>query len=219
MDTSAGSLTDIQKRVLAALEDVEPPFVLGGGGAVAGVYFGHRLTRDLDLFWRDRSHVGELLPIVQRKLEGAGFSVTTLQSAPAFVSLRVTDEASTVVVDLIAEPSASIEPPAKHRVGSAEILVETPHALLVEKLCALLGRAELRDLIDVEALVNRGENLSSAISDAPRRDSGFSPLTLAWVLRDFDVNAVARALGNDDGTAARLEAFRDGLIAELVKPA
>jgi hypothetical protein len=89
----------------------------------------------------------------------------------------------------------------------------TSRAILVEKLCALLERSELRDLVDVEALVRNGEDLDMAIRDAPLRDSGFSPLTLAWVLRELDVKSSGSA-----ADAERLDAFRERLIARLVTP-
>jgi hypothetical protein len=135
-----------------------------------------------------------------------------------FVELRVADLSSVVVVDLIAEPTSSLEPPQLCRIGRSDILVDTAHAILTEKLCALLGRSELRDLVDVEALVRSGEDLSSAIADAPRRDSGFSPLTLAWVLRDWDVRKIASSAGLSDADAELLEHFRQSLIDRLITP-
>jgi len=72
--------------------------------------------------------------------------------------------------------------------------------------------------VDVDALLRSGQSLETAIADAPRRDSGFSPLTLAWVLRDFDVHALAPSAGLDAPSAADLDAFRLALIARLVDP-
>ena len=76
----------------------------------------------------------------------------------------------------------------------------------------------MRDLIDVQALVESGEDLDSALAAAPRRDSGFSPLTLGWVLRDLDVNGLAGSLGFGDDVAERLDAFRRSLVERLVTP-
>ena len=216
MVSSGGKLSRIQRRVLEVLGSVEPPFVLSGGAALAGVHLGHRTTRDLDLFWRNRAQLEGLPQIVERSIATAGLAVETLQTSPAFVQLRVSDETAVVVVDLIAEAADSIEPPARHRFGDVEILVDSARAILAEKLCALLERSELRDLIDVEALLRAGEKLDVALADAPRRDRGFSPLTLAWVLRGLDVHAVAPSAGLDEAAAEKLDAFRQRLIEELV---
>lgn len=205
-------------RVLDALAGVEPRFVLTGGGALAGVHLGHRRTRDLDLFWRNREQLGTLPHLVEERLTSRGFLVDVLQRAPAFVQLRVTDGDATVIVDLVAEPTDSIEAAERHMIGTEEILVDSPRAILAEKLCALLERAEPRDLIDVEALLDRGESLAVAIVDAPRRDSGFSPLTLAWVLRDLNVRDLATSTGLDQDTASRIDAFRNSLIEQLIEP-
>jgi hypothetical protein len=58
-----------------------PPWTLTGGGALAGVHLGHRVTRDLDLFWRSRSELGSL--------RADGLEVETLRTAPAFGELGV----------------------------------------------------------------------------------------------------------------------------------
>ena len=218
MDTSGGKLDELQKRVLDSLAAVRPPFILGGGAALAGVHLAHRKTRDLDLFWRDQAQFGDIPRLIEARLANEGLTVSPLQRSPLFVELRVADASSTVVVDLIAEPTSSLEPPRLCRIGRSDILVDTPHAILTEKLCALLGRSELRDLIDVEALVRSGEDLSSAIADAPRRDSGFSPLTLAWVLRDWDVRNIALSAGLSEADAEMLERFRQALMDRLITP-
>jgi hypothetical protein len=197
---------------------MDPPFVLTGGGALAGVHLGHRNTRDLDLFWRNRDRLGTLPQIVERRLTDLGLSVTTVQTAPAFVQMRITDGLSVVIVDLVAEPSDAIEQAESHTIGGEEILVDSKRAILAEKLCALLERAEVRDLIDVEALLESGESLEIGIADAPRRDSGFSPLTLAWVLRDLNVVELAALAGLSGEVAGRLDEFRKSLIETLIVP-
>jgi hypothetical protein len=73
--------------------------------------------------------------------------------------------------------------------------VDQPHEILVTKLCALLGRSELRDLEDVRALLDAEGDLARALADAPRKEAGFSPVTLAWVLEQLPVAAMGRALG------------------------
>src|SRR5687767_11009767 len=94
--SSGGRLDALQIRVLDALADVDPRFVLSGGGALAGVYLGHRTTRDLDLFWRNREELGTLPNLAEQRLAQDGLSVTRLQTAPAFVQLQVSDGDSVV---------------------------------------------------------------------------------------------------------------------------
>jgi hypothetical protein len=141
--------------------------------------------------------------------------VEILQGEPSFARLRVTRARETVMVDLIAEPVAPVESPASIDVGGVFILVATPHDSLVDKLCALLGRSELRDLEDVRVLIESGGDLKRALDDAPRKDGAFSPLTLAWVLRNLDISRLAQASDWDGEAAARLETYRDRLVDEI----
>jgi hypothetical protein len=95
--------------------------------------------------------------------------------------------------------------------------IDSAHEILVNKLCALLHRSELRDLLDVEALLEHGGDLERALADAPRKDGGFSPLTLVWVVRELPIEAMTRASGLSAGDAGRASAFPDELVERIVK--
>jgi hypothetical protein len=195
--------------------------VLSGGAALAGFHLKHRTTRDLDLFWHGREGIALEAAEVRRRLEKEGVQIDTIQSSPAFWRFRVTDRAETVIVDLVADQAPVILPPVGVTLIDTVIWVDAPHEILVNTLCALLGRMELRDLIDLQALLDAGEDLAAGLRDAPRKDAGFSPVTLAWVLRDLPLAELADRLGHDGQSARRLIEARDGLVArllELAKP-
>jgi hypothetical protein len=204
----------LQERVLELLADVEPGWTWTGGAALAGVHLGHRSTRDLDLFWRDCSELGDVHKVVASRLKSANLDVDVLQSAVAFHRLRVSNPLGSVVVDLVADPVGAIEDPVSANLKGVTIHLDSMHEILVNKLCTLLSRSELRDLIDVRELLARGGDLDRALADAPRKDGGFSPLTLAWLLRDLPVESVARAQGESGDDLAE---FRDKLVERLTK--
>jgi hypothetical protein len=212
---SGSKLTRLQRRILTALAGISPAWTLTGGGALAGVHLGHRLTRDLDLFWRNRRELGDLLRTTEAALSAAGLEPRLLQTAPAFAQLRVADDRDVCMVDLVAEPFGPIEVPVRVEIDGVGIAVDTRHEILASKLATLLERSELRDLIDVKVLLEAGEDFTSALRDAPAKDAGFSALTLAWVLKDFDVRLGARTLEIGDREAADLVEFRDQLIERL----
>jgi len=215
-------LTDLQNRLLKILAATDPPWTLVGGGALAAVHLRHRTTRDLDLFWRGLIELGELPVDVERQLREAALSVEPIQRSATFVRLRVADHQDTVILDLVADPSAEIEPDGISLIDGVEIRVAGKHAILVSKLCALLSRSELRDLIDVRALLDAGGDLDQALRDAPAVDGGFSPLTLAWVLESLEPERLAEAAGVVREEAVALIAFRSGLVKRLLgltKPA
>ena len=216
MSDSNVGLDALQRRILEALGDIEPRWTLVGGGALAGFLLHHRTTRDLDLFWRGLDELGRLGRDCEQRLRARGLEVSIAQDRPSFVRLRVGDGASTTLVDLVADPSTAIDAPDRVKVGSATIDVSAVHDLFVDKLCTLLSRSEIRDLIDTRALLDNGADLDRALADAPRRDAGFSLLTLTWVLRGFGVERLGRVAGLAQSDIAALARFRDEFIAQLV---
>ena len=122
-------------------------------------------------------------------------------------------------MDLVADPTPIADQPERTAVGDREILVETSHQLLVNKLCALLSRSELRDLVDVRELLAKGEDLVRALQDCPRQDAGFSPLTFGWSMRGLRLDRLGVALGFDAVEIRGLEQFRDELVERVVTAA
>jgi len=216
---SGDRLTALQRRILGVLAEITPRWTLTGGGALAGVHLGHRETRDLDLFWRNRSELGTLVADALSVLRAAGLDIHVLRTAPALSELRVSDGRDICVVDLVAEPFAAIEPPEQAVVEGTAISVDSKHEILASKLATLLERSEARDLVDVKALLDSGGDLQAGLRDAPKKDAGFSPLTLAWVLKDFDPRPAVKALGWSAREAEELVSFRQWLISRLTASA
>ncbi|HEU4732830.1 MAG TPA: nucleotidyl transferase AbiEii/AbiGii toxin family protein [Kofleriaceae bacterium] len=213
-----GRLSSLQERVLRLLADIEPPWTLTGGAALAGFHTHHRATRDLDLFFRPQAALGTVVGAVREHLERDGLNVAVLRTSPSFSQLEIRDASESVVVDLVADPTPIAEPPRAVPLGAAMILVDTPHQLLVNKLCALLSRSELRDLVDVRELL-RGGDLERALEDCPRQDAGFSPLTFGWSMRGLRIDRLAAALGWASQDIVELERFRDELVDRVVAAA
>jgi hypothetical protein len=212
----ASKLTPLQERILKVLGQAVAGWRLVGGAALVGFYLGHRTTRDLGLFWSQRTELGDLPARVTGSLGREGLQVASVQTEPAFHRLRVTDGTEVTVVDLVAEPAAAASPPMNFLLGEVSLAVEPFHDIFVSKLCALLGRTEVRDVIDVRALLAAGGDLRLAVADAPAKDGGFSALTLAWLLRGLDVPKLARAATLEDNDAAALAAFVADLIQRLL---
>lgn len=211
-------VSHLQRAILRVLGTLEPRPVVTGGAALAAFYTGHRETRDVDAFWRDRPLLGDVTALVLTALAGESLDVAVLQRTPAFVRLRVRQGAEVCLLDLVADPVVTIEPAVMHDVDGVKVAADSPHDILVNKVCSLLERAELRDLTDAMALVEAGGDLPRALADAPRKDGGFSPLTLAWVLETTPFEELAAGGDLDEQSLQRLRAFRRGLIDVLTQP-
>jgi len=216
---ASGGLTPLQEHALEVLAGLEPPWTLTGGAALAGFHLHHRGTRDLDFFWHGREQLGDCADEVVRRIRAAGLKVESLQRSGSFQRLRVSDDREVTLLDLVAEPVPPVEPALDVAHRAVRIRIDTQHEILVNKLCALLGRAEFRDLIDVRAILAAGGDLARALRDAPKKDGGFSPLTLAWILRGLPVGAMAEEEGVSPSDARELARFRDELVARLTAAA
>ncbi len=212
-------LTALQARVLELLADADGDWTLTGGGALVGVYFGHRTTRDLDLFLHGRTKLGDEERICRERLEAAGLDVRVLQRSAAFLRLQVRDGAEDVLVDIVAEPVPFAEAPREVRFGAGVLRVDTTREILANKLGALIQRSELRDLVDLEVLLENGGDLGQGLRDASRKDGGFSPLTAGWALANFDVRTQAALSELGEARCAQLEAFRDSLATRIARAA
>ncbi len=92
-------------------------------------------------------------------------------------------------------------------------LVGPPEEILANRLCALLTRSEIRDLVDTRALELAGYKVEDALSAAALKDSGLTPAQLGWVLNQID-------LGDDlilpgGVSTEELRSYLAGLIARL----
>ena len=184
-------------------------FFLTGGAALAGYYFGHRTTEDLDFFSTESSlEEGELA--LTAAAEDAGATIERVKTFPAFQRRIVRRGAESVVVDLVRDPTASQLP--KEQRGSVRL--DSLLEILANKLCALLGRSELRDLVDAFVLERRGGlTAEEALPIALQKDRGATPGQLAWVLSQIRI-------GNDAHIPAGissvdLQAYLVDLIARL----
>lgn len=191
----------------------ESAFFLTGGAALAGFYLGHRESQDLDLFTTE-STLERGSTALREVAAEMGASLEALRTAPDFQRflLRLGDEA--LVVDLVRERVPQLYP-EKRRVGV--VFVDPPEEILANKLCTLLSRAELRDLVDVKALEEAGYRVEDHIAAANRKDGGLTAAQLAWVLGDLELGDEAKPPGGVSVT--ELREYLGGLRARLARMA
>lgn len=186
---------------------------------LVGFYTKHRVTRDLDLFFHHQKTLGSIVADATRALQASGMSVMPLHTSSMFAQLDVRSGAESVVLDLVADPTPVAEIAQLLILGDVRIMVETPHQLLVNKLCALVSRSELRDLVDIRALIESGVDLARALRDCPGQDAGFSPLTFAWGAQCLPLRRVATAQAWSESDIQGLEGFRDDLVTRVIAEA
>jgi hypothetical protein len=143
----------------------------------------YRETHDLDLFTL-MDVMKEGSSAVAEAAREMGARLESIQTSPDFRRYMLTLESEAIVIDLIRERVAQIVE-NKPRIGLVSI--DPPEEILANKLCALLGRAEIRDLVDVRALEALGYPVESALAAAALKDGGLTPGQLSWVLSQINL--------------------------------
>lgn len=203
-------LTALQCDLLAAFFEREQRFFLTGGAALAGFYLGHRGTDDLDLFARPGPSLDDALRAMRDACASCGAAVETLQSLADFKRLLARRGDETCVIDLVIDRAPAIDD-EKSTFGS--VRVDTLREITANKLCAVVGRSEAKDLVDLMELQRAGADLVKAVEDASLKDASADPATIAWVLDQIAIGAEAPLPGDVDREA--LEAFRVHLVKVL----
>ena len=196
---------------LTAFFQREHRFFLTGGAALVGFHLGHRETHDLDLFTLE-DVMNEGFAVVQEVARQMSASLESLQTSPDFRRFLLRRGNEAVVIDLVRERVAQAIPEKLH-IG--EIRVDPPEEILANKLCALLSRSEIRDLVDVRALEVLGYSLENAFVAAQQKDRGLTHAQLAWVLEQIELGADVVPPG--DVSRQELQDYLDDLIARLKK--
>ena len=204
-------LDRLQRDLLDAFFRRETRFFLTGGAALAGFHLGHRTTQDLDLFAMEAvlDEGAAALAAAAREL---GAEIEGLRTAPDFRRSLVRRGSESVVVDLVHERVPQVRP-VKLNVGAVRI--DPLEEIFANKLCALLSRAEIRDLVDLRALEQVGCRLEEGLAAGAQKDGGLTPSQLAWVLSQVVVPTSEDLPGQVD--AAELAAYLDDLVKRLVR--
>lgn len=202
-------LNDLQRDFLREFFRRENRFYLSGGAALVGFYFGHRETLDLDLFTLE-DEIENGFRLVNETAKTLNASIEAIQTAPDFRRLLIRRGDEVVIVDLIREYVFQLEP-EKREIGG--IRVDSPEEILANKLCALLSRSEIRDLVDARELEKAGFDLEKALDAAQRKDTGLTAAQLAWVLSQIKLGEDSTPPGNV--SVSELRDYLNDLTARL----
>ncbi len=204
-----GRLTTRQLALAQAFFRQSPPgFFLTGGAVLVGWELAHRTTDDLDLFTTssDAMMAGELA--LRHAAQELGGTVSALTTTPDFRRFLIQFADETLKVDLVRDSTVQHFP----KVQRAGVVTDAAEEIFVNKLCTLVERSEVRDLIDVMCLEAKGLRVEAYLARAQMKDAGVTPATLAWLLRTM---AIPAALPGGFERATVI-AFRDDLERRLL---
>jgi hypothetical protein len=157
-------------------------FCLAGGYAVQAHGFVDRVSKDVDLFTTMAAAVD--FPAAQTAvvtaLEADGLTVVVEREGATFARLAVTDPSSGETSTLELGVDWRAFPPVQLAIGP----VLHPVDAAANKLCALFGRAAVRDYIDVHGVLEDGRYTGpELLAMAAEHDPGFDPAMFAEALQ------------------------------------
>ena len=174
-------LTDFQENLARLLsENRSFDSYLAGGAAILIEPNTKRFSNDLDYFHDSEARVAEAFSADQGLIENNGYSVDVDLNQPGFVRAIVRKDGHATKVEWARDSAWRFMPTVRDvRVG----FVLHPVDLAVNKVLALAGRDEPRDILDTLHFHQRVLVLGALCWAACGKDPGFTPLSLLELLR------------------------------------
>jgi hypothetical protein len=175
------TLYPFQDRILKVIRSTDTEFYLTGGTAASRGYLNHRFSDDLDLFVNDDARFTLWAERIIQDLGKADCGQLTVnQKEERFVRLSLARPDLTLKIEMINDVPAHTgmvkEHPVLGRLDSAE-------NILGNKITALLGREEPKDMADIWGFCCRMDlPIKDAITSAQSKAAGVFPADLARIL-------------------------------------
>jgi hypothetical protein len=181
------ALTPLKRAFLEAFFEQNQSFYLTGGSALGIFYLGHRLSYDLDLFTQDSVEWRLLRNEMMRIADGLGARLKSLTSSPEFHRFELVRGEEREIIDLAVEGVPQVDP-EKQRFG--RIRVDTLREIMTNKVCTLVERSEIKDLVDLYFLNKRGYRVADYLELARTKEGGLDPATISHLLSGVSLDEV-----------------------------
>ena len=143
------------QRALRLVDDIQrhgglaDPFWTFGGGTVLMFRFGHRLSKDIDIFVPDPQYLGYVTP----RLSDTAASLTEeyTEMPGSFVKLQFEEGE----IDFVAAPNLTDAAWERWEIQGRPVRVETAAEVIAKKMVHRGDRATARDLFDLAMVVER----------------------------------------------------------------
>ena len=139
-------LYQLQDKFLSWWLSLGLPFYLTGGTALGRFYLNHRFSDDLDFFTNANAQYINSIAELNRKIKGR-FEVNMQQSlfADDFTRFFITEDDHFLKIELVNDIEYYAGKPTPYKYG----FIDTPLNILSNKLTALVGRDEPKDIFDI----------------------------------------------------------------------
>jgi len=214
MDASGyANLYALQDEALATVFAEPAGFYLTGGTALSRFYLGHRYSDDLDLFTHDVGIFGDAFRLVYSKIQKRWPDPELEVDARDFKRIRIIAGGMTLKLDFVADRVGRIGVPV--RIGTT--YVDTVRNILGNKLCAIMGRDEARDIADLLCIARKRRFFWSSVLTEVADKESFQLEDLLFRLSTFPVAQLSTVPFIQEEPLALYRGFLDTLREDLAR--
>jgi len=180
-----GILTPLQQVFLTRFfaYNVGQQFFLTGGTALAAFYLYHRLSEDVDLFTVDEGILDAAQDAMLTIGEDTGWKIGLQRLSPHFLRASLTrPDGESLKAELVQDVGEQFG----EKQWCDGIRVDSLVNIAANKVAAILGRADVKDFIDLYFLIRRiGYDFDKFLEMAKQKDLGLTEFYLAGMLRQI----------------------------------
>lgn len=179
-------LTSYQVQILRAFfaTDFAKPFFLTGGTALSGFYFAHRESQDLDFFSLTPIDTLQLNQITAQLATLTHATITTKMQTPMYYEIYLENKPDNWIqrLDFVQE-----QPVRFGELANIDgVMVDSLENIGSNKICAILGRLEVKDYIDLYTILHQSPFTFEQLFDlAKQKDLGLNEFTFASSIGDI----------------------------------
>jgi len=174
-------LTAIQKNIAKILSiNRSPESHLAGGAAIHLNANTQRFSFDLDYFHDSIESVAIAFDLDMKRLSNEGYEVEILVTQPGFIQVLISKNNESTKVEWSHDTAWRFLPVIKDESVGYQL---HPIDLAVNKVLALIGRSEARDLIDTLFVHKQVLSLGALCWAAAGKDPGFTPMLILDLIR------------------------------------
>lgn len=193
------ALYRLQDKVLSIVFSVKTGYYLTGGTCLHRFYQEKRYSDDLDLFSNDNQLFRDDARLIRRSLVDAGVPLEIRVDTRDFVRFLVEDS---LQVDLVND--------RVFRFGSSvrtngNILLDNLENIGANKICAVLGRDDPKDIFDLYTIYCSSEVNWSAIMSAAEKKCNFDMEELRFRLESFPLSLLEMLQVKDSSFVSDLQ--------------
>lgn len=193
------ALYRLQDKVLSIVFSVTTGFYLTGGTCLHRFYQEKRYSENLDFFSNDNQLFRDDVRLVRRALVDAALSLDIRVDSRDFVRLIIDD---VLKVDLVNDRVYRI---GNNILTSGNIKLDNLDNIGANKICAVLGRDDPKDIFDLYTIFCSSDVHWSAILSAAEKKCSFDMEELRFRLESFPLSLLDMLQVKDSGFVSVLQ--------------